>query len=393
MTDTRVPPQDPAPPAADASTAITTPPAVTTPPATTTTTSPPPAVTPPATTTTDTAPTTTTTTTTLPPPATETETETRPKDPRIASLHAMFPDYDELILYSVLDSVGGDEALAVDALLAMSDPDYIAPPTADVNPAPTDLDEQLARRLMLEEQAEHQAAWQAQQDARRPRLSQQHHGQLQAPQGQGQQQGQQGQQGQGDTMAEIQQQLGKFAERALMGEKAGKKTFGTLFNKVKAKIAEMDQPRTGQPSNQTWDPAMYEQSTYQTSAQANVPYATRPSAHSTPGHAQQPAYYDPNAGGASPEITLGGYDAEPVAAPVVAPRTTTPPPAAPSAADTPRAGLTSPPIDGGKLGLLPKRPVALLRPGDQTQLQRTQSQESDDGLEYAESPFEETPRK
>ncbi|KAG6808397.1 hypothetical protein H0H87_012989, partial [Tephrocybe sp. NHM501043] len=68
--------------------------------------------------------------TTPPPASTTTPTppavaqETRPKDPRIAALHAMFPDYDELILYSVLDSVGGDQDRALDTLLGMSDPEY-----------------------------------------------------------------------------------------------------------------------------------------------------------------------------------------------------------------------------------------------------------------------------
>ncbi|KAF5385961.1 hypothetical protein D9615_002640 [Tricholomella constricta] len=81
-----------------------------------------------------------------------------------------------------------------------------------------------------------------------------------------------------------------------------------------------------------------------------------------------------------------------------APITRTPPPT-----DTPRpppTGLGSPsaPIDGGKLGLLPKRPISLLRsqsppaglhaPGLETQYSQ-QSQDDSDGLEYAENPFDE----
>ncbi|KAG5715347.1 hypothetical protein E4T56_gene17101, partial [Termitomyces sp. T112] len=77
-------------------------------------------------------PTTTTTTTTtaeVPTGTTPTgDTTSSPssheKDPRIASLHALFPDYDDLILYSVLDSVNGDQDRAIDALLGMSDPEY-----------------------------------------------------------------------------------------------------------------------------------------------------------------------------------------------------------------------------------------------------------------------------
>jgi hypothetical protein len=45
-------------------------------------------------------------------------------DPAIASLHAMFPDFDLLVLQSVLEATGGDKDQAVDSLLAMSDPEY-----------------------------------------------------------------------------------------------------------------------------------------------------------------------------------------------------------------------------------------------------------------------------
>jgi hypothetical protein len=45
-------------------------------------------------------------------------------DPAIASLHAMFPGFDLLVLQSVLEATGGDKDQAVDSLLSMSDPDY-----------------------------------------------------------------------------------------------------------------------------------------------------------------------------------------------------------------------------------------------------------------------------
>lgn len=45
-------------------------------------------------------------------------------DPAIASLHAMFPAFDLLVLQSVLEATGGDKDQAVDSLLSMSDPDY-----------------------------------------------------------------------------------------------------------------------------------------------------------------------------------------------------------------------------------------------------------------------------
>ncbi|GLB37813.1 putative CUE domain containing protein [Lyophyllum shimeji] len=330
------------------------------------------------------------------PPQALVQVEERPADPRIAALRAMFPDYDDLILQSVLASVNGNQDRAIDTLLGMSDPEYKGEPTPEAPiMSQTELDEQLARRLMLEEQQEQQAAWQAQQDARRPRFQQQPR-----PPPSAQSQGQGG----GDTMAEIQQQLGKFAE-------TGKKTIGNIFSKVKAKIQEIDQPRTGQSSGTqpTWggasngyDSALYEQRTYHGQQhQPQPPYHTRPQ--------QQPAYYDPNAQTSYPihapsstPPNIHGYDVTPEPA-------TTPPSAAPPASttttpqsDTPRppsSGAT--PIDGGKLGLLPKRPVSLLRsqspPGQphaappplQSQHSQQSQDDSEDGLEYAENPFDE----
>lgn len=45
-------------------------------------------------------------------------------DPAISSLHAMFPDFDLLVIQSVLEATGGDKDQAIDSLLAMSDPEY-----------------------------------------------------------------------------------------------------------------------------------------------------------------------------------------------------------------------------------------------------------------------------
>jgi hypothetical protein len=63
---------------------------------------------------------------------------------------------------SVLQSVNGDQDLAIDTLLGMSDPDYVSqpvPPPVQREPTQTDLDEQLARRLMLEEEQAAQPQW------------------------------------------------------------------------------------------------------------------------------------------------------------------------------------------------------------------------------------------
>jgi hypothetical protein len=73
-------------------------------------------------------------------------------------LHAMFPDFDEAVLcvhfpsitahalvliwfpsMSVLESVGGNQELAIDQLLGMSDPDYISQPIEPHNPVAVSL--------------------------------------------------------------------------------------------------------------------------------------------------------------------------------------------------------------------------------------------------------------
>jgi len=269
-------------------------------------------------------------------------------------------------------------------LLRLSDPEYRGDPEPAPAAAPqpqhpiseTDLDEQFARQLLQEEQQQQQQAWQARQQRQRPNT---------------QQQG--GQQG-GDTMAEIQQQFTKIAE-------TGKKTFGTIFSKVKAKIQDIDQQRQGQgsthnPTPSRWnagptdgyDPARYEQQTYQhQSPQPPLAYATRPQRPP-----QQPPYVSQ---GPVPPIddsaqAVRGYDATPEQ--VAATESSSATSGAVNPAGSP---VTSPrSIDGGKFGLLPKRPVSLLRPQSPgtsavQPIERRESQDDDDGLEYTENPFEE----
>lgn len=49
------------------------------------------------------------------------------------------------------------------------------------------------------------------------------------------------------------------------------------------------------------------------------------------------------------------------------------------------------PWNSGKLGLLPKRPISLVREPPQAKPQQIQRRDSDDDdLEYAENPFEES---
>ncbi|KAF8160687.1 hypothetical protein B0H34DRAFT_795571 [Crassisporium funariophilum] len=368
-----------------------------------------------------------------------------PVDPRVSALRGMFPDYDDLILMSVLESVGGNQDLAIDALLGMSDPDYQSDPTPQAaSPQPelsqTDLDEQFARRLMLEEQQQQQQQWvdaNANAGQRPPTVYQ-----SQPPRAgwnpQGQNSPQAGSGGGTERPSEFQEQFNKIAE-------TGKKTFGSIFSKVKAKIQELDQGRTpGQPGQSSSS-----QPTWGAPPTASGPAAyygqAQPQAQPQPQH--QPAYYDPNshshsssppqqytapmartttpaatgglagAGGAGGAPVVQGYEVTP--SPSVSPPPSTQPAGLTTSSSPPRPPTTGsgPPIDAGKLGLLPKRPVSLLRdpasasasltpsgtgnpPGlsamgmgtgspPPAALPTRKATEDEDGLEYAENPFEE----
>jgi len=320
--------------------------------------------------------------TTSPPPANletrpqttpPTHEEQTPANPQLSSLHAMFPDYDDAILISVLQSVNGSEERAIDALLLMSDPEY----KSEATPQPqeraltqTELDEQLARRLMLEDQEQHQQQWIAQ-NPQRPQTQRRNSRPLQQQPSSG-----------GDSMgAEFQEQFSKMAE-------TGKKTFGTLFSKVKAKLQEFDQPKptqgsVGSSSQPSW-----------VGNQGQQPYYAQ---QQNTAPASQPAYYDPNPPSTSPTLvhsdytstpaSVQGYDVTPMTSSMPVP-----------GSDAPRPPVTGrgTPIDAGKLGLLPKRPVSLLRdpaPASNSantaqESPRRESEDVDGGLEYAESPFE-----
>lgn len=52
--------------------------------------------------------------------------EQPPANPAVALLKSMFPDFDDMVLQSVLDSVNGNQDAAVDVLLGMSDPSYVS---------------------------------------------------------------------------------------------------------------------------------------------------------------------------------------------------------------------------------------------------------------------------
>jgi len=366
-----------------------------------------------------------------------------PVNPQIVALKAIFPDYDDAVLHSVLESVDGNQDRAVDLLLGMSDPTFKSeapPPQVQQQPQATqeELDEQLARRLMLEEQQEAQQQWQIQQQREQQRQQRPQRRTSRPQQGGGEQQAATPPMGGKDTMTEFQEQFTKIAE-------TGKKTFGAFVSKAKAKIQELNKPGQGASGSgvqPTWG-SPNSSSYYDPNAaqgppmQANYqPYhGHQPQtvgSHSPPMNTaiSQPAsFYDPNPV-LSPQpmpptqhgppdlseprqtsITLTGYDVTPVsssdtnAAPASGSAPTSPPKQSGTASATSGSGFAasvpqrgpSPanPIDGGKLGLLPKRPISLVRDPPQAksqQVERRNLDDDDDDLEYAENPFDE-PKK
>lgn len=345
-------------------------------------------------------------------------------DPRIASLHAMFPDFDDSLLSSVLQSVNGDQDLAIDTLLGMSDPDYVSQPLQPPEqrePTQTDLDEQLARRLMLEEEQAAQNQWRPPQQGQGPQ-SYQSRWSASRDRGGGNETGRYDSMAQAvappqrDTMAEFQDGFNKIAE-------TGKKTFSSIVSKVKAKIQEYDQgqgasrqdtqPTWGQTSQPSWggvQPTQHQESYYDPnppgesgirgSGWQSPPRPgggnSNPRTNSVPTLAPSATYAPPNfttqtvpnsASVASNSPTYAGLST--YSPPNTGMGTSPPPELARRSGDTPRppsTGVGTPSgIDATKFGLLPKRPVSLLR----EQPQPTHRDDSDDELEYTENPFEE----
>lgn len=434
-------------------------------------------------------------------------------DPRIASLKGMFPDFDAAVILSVFESVDNDQDRALDILLGMNDPTYISstvpPSTAPQQLGPTqeDLDEQLARRLALEEEqaarawsADRQPGWR---HPMSPSQDQQQAGyQTYQPRrgsgrgwgssswgswsgAQGQTTQSQGQGGQRDTMAEFQEGFNKIAE-------SGKKTFSTIVSRVKAKMQEFDQGSgfgsgsttstahatpghsnqvplgsavqdytysppygAGRTTDPSWSAGQPRTNTY---AYAPVPAApsvppagSRPDTHTrTPsptaiqgydisdhtdntdpfGPPVPPSFPQENAivaSGAKQDVgaTRASVSIELPTREVPGAFPTTPHGPAPvsplSQGPSSDSGLGPVPISGlvqsqssqvaagpaprsnvdfTKLGLLPKRPVSLVRPqspptttttgagsGNNTRVQ-TKGENDDDELEYVENPFE-----
>ncbi|KAF8684260.1 CUE domain [Rhizoctonia solani] len=394
-------------------------------------------------------------------PALDSSPETLAADPTIASLHAMFPDFDLVVLHSVLEATGGDKDQAVDSLLAMSDPDYAqsqvqnAPPahrtepnatlganTQARQPTQTELDEEFARRLMLEEEQQAYAGgWQPTNNQYNHSVPYQQYqsrrsGEYQRPPNTGggggagagfgeiagglQQQfrnfvgGASGRTGpttsaQGGSGAGYQEQLNRIAD-------TGKKTFNTIFTKVKQKMEEFDnrhpsdtqnmnQPQqSGHWSNWQGPPASTQQQQVPTYAQSPAPGQYPRPAQSPPATSQhgalntnpygvpQSASTNANIGANALPTSSSRWHYEPEG-PETLPSVPAPTAAPPT--EEPRRS-----VDATRLGLLPKRPVSLMDVNANTRSAQPQPQvqpqtqpaahahdSDDDSLEYVDRPM------
>jgi len=243
----------------------------------------------------------------------------------------------------------------------MSDPEYKEHHVTDQ----TELDEQLARRLMLEEQEQQQSRRRIPRDTYQPRVP--------APDHAAQIQG--GNAAKPDFQ-EVTETFNRIAE-------SGKKTFSSLFSKVKAKMQEFDQSRN--------DP---------NAAPSGGQFPSGPS-HQDRHTMMQQSYYDPNFQtheSSEPTSHVQGYDITP-AQPTRKPLESDNIRPLGASAESPRSssdvrGLSSSPqrsnIDPSKLGLLPKRPVSLISASPPPKIPPTNQE---DDLEYAENPFEEEERR
>ncbi|KAJ3009847.1 hypothetical protein NUW54_g2652 [Trametes sanguinea] len=324
----------------------------------------------------------------------------------------MFPDFDVAILQSVLDSVNGDQERAVDVLLGMSDPEYVSTQNANQpEQSNLDLDEQLARQLMMEDQQQMQRHATGDSWPRRDQVNVPY----QPRQTQGSQARQQvvPQSERRTDLEEIQRTMGQIAE-------SGKRTFSSIVSKVKAKINEYESSRRRVPdcrnggqssaaasTSPQWGNAPPTQLDRHTASQAYQQHYYEPEPNPTPASEQSIALHGPtHAQGQQ----LQGYDldahvAQPnpvpatAASPIPTPGVSSGRPITPtglgqqlSPAASPRPSgdvPRPPPTSSGSPvnpGLLPKRPVSLLNANSPPP---TRSSDEDDDLEYVENPFDE----
>ncbi|KAH9929581.1 uncharacterized protein BXZ73DRAFT_47886 [Epithele typhae] len=315
--------------------------------------------------------------------------------PQVQELRAMFPDFDVAVLQSVLESVNNDQERALDVLLGMSDPDYVSTSTQapQHEPTSTDLDEALARQLMLEDQERHQArrhatgaSWPRRDDEGQVPYQTRQHGQARpVPPEESR-----------TDFQELQRTMGQIAE-------SGKRTFSSIVSKVKQKINDYDQSRcvssplsgAGASTAPQWggsgaQPAQVDRHTASQAYQQRY-FGPSAGAESSPGAAQ------PTAAPAQGYTVDGPMSTPPTESlPIAtAPRDPSPVPSGltPNASPRPSSDVPRPPatmggspVNAAKIGLLPKRPVSLLNTNSPP---ATKPSDDDDDLEYVENPFEE----
>ncbi|KAF8322219.1 hypothetical protein DL93DRAFT_2072093 [Clavulina sp. PMI_390] len=333
-------------------------------------------------------------------PAPPSQPET-PVDPQIASLAAIFPTFDHELMKDILNQCNGNEEQAIDVLLGMTDPSHVpSAPVSNQSQAQTDLDAQLAERLMLEEEdaaareyeaySSHGRGRQQQQGQRTdvpymprqraprrssegarndplqdqfrdfisPRQDGDRNTSATSPGG-----GRGG--GGGINTAELQEQFNKFAD-------TGKKTFSNIMGKVRAKLAAIDQPA----SNSQQPPISAEQQAY---APWNQP-------QSAPVPASAPSPPAPQTWSSPAPSSNGGYDIPaprpmPYPSPAGEPASTPAPTSSLMAPSTSRQSTTPPAavgVDRSKLGLLPKRPVSMTSPRASAEIPRPSEPEEDE---------------
>ncbi|KAG8932501.1 hypothetical protein FRC02_001024 [Tulasnella sp. 418] len=366
-------------------------------------------------------------------PATETQI-----DPDVAGLQAMFPDFDVLLLESVLEASGGDFERAVDMLLGMSDPNYKSQAPPPPQQTQEDLDEQLARRLLLEEQQQYQyeQVYNEQPPAHPqvPYQVRQHHP---PPHGNAHEESSMGADLRDQFMSFINNARGAVSERTRSGPsgsgvgpgagateggqgpdfrqqfnqfaETGKQTFASLVTKVKTKLQEFEQPpgeNQGRHSHQqehwsTWtsapppsnslvdDPIPAQQSQSRSlqrgASQRQDPYSTQ--------SAQGMGGYQVN-NTLNPGLSSAVHStAAPVTTGPVISKTEPAVPAgslnAPGGTGGP-SETARPSFDTSRLGLKPKRPVSLVNVHNEPEpTEQARRKDSDaDSLEYVTSPFE-----
>ncbi|TFK83393.1 hypothetical protein K466DRAFT_627808 [Polyporus arcularius HHB13444] len=300
----------------------------------------------------------------------------------------MFPDFDVLVLQSVLESVNNDQDRALDILLGMNDPEYVSTQAPAQVWSQLDLDEQLARQLMLEDQREQRHAsgnsWPRRSEDEVPYQARQQHGHPEpnrlAPQGTAS--------GTGTDFQEIQRTMGQIAE-------SGKRTFSSIVSRVKAKINEYDQSR---------GPGAGQSSGSSTTPQWGSAPATQVDRHTATSQAHRQQYFAPGSAG-QPQPSLQNNTqvsqpaplSPPVASPIPTPSARPVSPVAsgltPTGSPRPSSDVPRPPptvsgnpVNPVKIGLLPKKPVSLLNTNSPP---ATRPSDDDDELEYVENPFEE----